>query len=116
MAIEERNKDLETRLALASVNFEEMELQKEDLLKKISKQDDEIETFIQNDNILTEKNKGLTNENENLKRTVHEITGDIEELEAKNESLSQKKSDLADRLEEFLGEMVDLVICNWSHY
>ena len=108
MAIEERNKDLETRLALATVNFEEMELQKEDLLKKISKQDDEIETFIKNDNILTEKIKVLTNENEDLKRIVHEITGDIEELEAKNETLETEKSDLDDRLEEVHRELSDL--------
>ena len=107
-ALAERNKDLETRLALAKVEFEEMEIQKEDMLKRISKHDDEIETFVTGEKVLTEKIKVLSNKNEDLKRTVDEITTDIEELETKNESLETEKSDLDDRLEEVYRELSDL--------
>ena len=106
-ALAERNKDLETRLALAKVEFEEMEIQKEDMLKRISKHDDEIETFVTGEKVLTEKIKVLSNKNEDLKRTVDEITTDIEELETKNESLETEKSDLDDRLEEVYRELSD---------
>jgi hypothetical protein len=40
---QERNFDLETRLALAKVEFEEMEIKKENLLCEISNNEDEIE-------------------------------------------------------------------------
>ena len=43
-----------------------MELQKDDLLERISKQAEEIEAFIKDEKVLTEKIKVLANESEDL--------------------------------------------------
>ena len=56
-AFAEQNKELETRLASAKVDFEEMELQKDDLLERNSKQAEEIEAFIKDEKVLTRRLK-----------------------------------------------------------
>ena len=66
-ALLERNKDLETRLALATVNFEELEIKIETFSRKISQQDDEIENYLRNETKLKECVNNITKENEDLK-------------------------------------------------
>ena len=53
--MKEKNADLENSLALAKVKFEGITTQKEELLRKISKDDDEIETFLQKESLLKTK-------------------------------------------------------------
>jgi hypothetical protein len=54
--LKDENKDLKTQLALAKVEFEEKEISKEKLLGKISKNEDEIEDFLEKErNFNTEK-------------------------------------------------------------
>ena len=67
LALKERNKDLETRIALAVVNFEELEMKKETLLTKISNHEDEIENFLKNEKTMSEEVTNLTKENDDLK-------------------------------------------------
>ena len=63
----ERNKDLETRLALAKVEFEEMEHSKVKLLTDLSKWEDEIETFLKKERISNSNYENITKENTELK-------------------------------------------------
>ena len=44
--MKEKNKDRETRLPLANIEFEEMELFKENQMADISKRDDEIKIYL----------------------------------------------------------------------
>ena len=94
----ERNNDLEKRLALATVEYEEMELQKVQYLKDISKLEDNIENFVKTEN-------KLIKENEELKSNVVELTTDIEEPEEKNKTLDSEKDELNDRVDELCREL-----------
>ena len=80
----ERNNDLEKRLALATVEYEEMELQQVQYLKDIYKLEDDIKNFITTENKLIKE----------LKSNVDDLTTDIEELEENNKPLIQKKKNL----------------------
>jgi hypothetical protein len=59
LALKERNKYLETRLTLAVVNFEELEIKKEILLTKISEHENEIENLLKNEKRISEEVKVL---------------------------------------------------------
>ena len=69
-ALRESNKDLETRLALAKVDFEERELEKDTLLVKLQKQDEEIEYFVRKERMLNEEIKVLNREKEGLQTNI----------------------------------------------
>ena len=94
----ERNNDLEKRLALATVEYEEMELQQVQYLKDISKLEDNIENFIKTEN-------KLIKENEELKSNKDDLKTDIEELEEKNKNLDSEKDELTERVDELCREL-----------
>ena len=56
LTLNELNKDLEKRLAMAKIEFEEMELAKENQIADISKRDDEIENLLKAERILKKTN------------------------------------------------------------
>ena len=103
-----RTKDLETLLELAKVNFEEIELGKELMVKKLSAQDDEIESFLQTEKKLKEQIKVLAKDNEDMRSNIDQDEKDIEELELMKENLESDKSDLNDKIEELCREIFDL--------
>ena len=103
-----RTKDLETLLELAKVNFEEIELGKELMVKKLSAQDDEIESFLQTEKELKEQIKVLAKDNEDMRSNIDQDEKDIEELELMKEHLESDKSDLNDKIEELCREIFDL--------
>ena len=108
LTLRENNRDLETRLAMAKVEFEEKELEKQTLLTKLSNQDDEIEHFLKQERKLNENIKALTQEKDDLKVTIDEVENDMEELELKNGKLESDKSDLDDIVEELYREVSHL--------
>ena len=87
------NNDLKTRLALATVEYEEMEVQKEKLLTEKAKHERTIENFMNTE-------KKIIEENDDLKRTIDQFETDVEELREKNERLDSEKSELDDRVED----------------
>ena len=93
-----RTNDLEKRLALATVEYEEMELHIVKYLKDISKLEDDIKNFIKTENRLIKKN-------DELKSNVDDLTTDIEELEEKNKTLDSEKNELNDRVDELCREL-----------
>ena len=112
--VKERNRDLETRLELAKVNFEQLELEKEDFIKKLSSQDDDIESFLQTEKKLNNRIKVLIKENDmknnidqNLK-AIKDLEERNENLEVINENLESGKSDLNDKVEALCSEIFDL--------
>ena len=106
--LRERNKDLETRLELAKVEFEEMELTKGNLTEKISNQDDEIENFLNSERQLKHKVDVLIKENDEMKRTIDENLNDIGELEERNGKIESERNDLNDKIEALYKEIFDL--------
>ena len=76
LALKERNKDLETNLALAKVEFEEIEIDKEALVKEISKCEEQIEHYIRKEIMLNDQIIDVTRENDDLKRTVDKISNE----------------------------------------
>ena len=94
------NNDLKTRLALATVEYEEMEVQKEKWLSEKLKHEDTIEHFMKTE-------KKMIGENDDLKRTIDHFETDVKELREKNESLDSEKSELDDRVEELFREVSD---------
>ena len=104
----ERNKDLETRLELAKVEFEEMELVKETMTIKLSKQDDDIESFLSREKGFKEQIDVLTKHNEDMKGIIDQNQDEIEELEEQNKNAESDKSDLNDKLEALCKEISDL--------
>ena len=65
--LRERNKYLETRLALAKVEFEEMEFSKVKLLTDLSKCEDEIESFLKKERISNSNYEKSLRKIQNLK-------------------------------------------------
>ena len=61
--LKERNADLEKRLALAKVEFEEMEIEKQKLLNVISKNEDEFENLLK-------KEKSMMNQINSVMRKI----------------------------------------------
>ena len=106
-ALKEQNDDLKTRLAVAKVEFEEMEIEKSKLVTEIIKNEDTIEDYIKGEKTLDERIRFVIKENEEMKSTIDEMTNDIEELEDKNEGLESAKRDLDDKLEELHRELFD---------
>ena len=86
LRLKDRNKDLETRLAIAKVEFEESELMKQKLLTEISNRDDEIEKCLKNERLLNERIKSVTDEKEVMKSTI--------------ETISREKVNIVKKLEE----------------
>ena len=76
IALRESKKDLETRIEMAKVDFEERELEKETLLAKLNKQDEEIEHFLKNERMFNEEIKVLNIEKEGLKTTIDQISNE----------------------------------------
>ena len=66
-ALKDQVKDLETRLAMAKVDFEERDMEKCNLLAKISKSEDVIEDFSEKERTFVKKVKMTQKENEDLK-------------------------------------------------
>ena len=74
LAVKERNKDLEKRLALAKVEFEELDIEKVSLMKRISEIEDHIEDQFRKERLLNEQIKNVAAEREELKVMVDKIT------------------------------------------
>ena len=97
IALKESKKDLETRIEMASVDFEERELEKETLLAKLNKQDEEIEDFLKNERMFNEEIKVLNIEKEGLKTTIDLISNEtsthldkLKEKDCKNLTLEKE--------------------------
>ena len=103
--LKEKNKDLETKLALARVEFEEKEIYKENLLTKLSERETEIENFLKNEKSLNEQINQAKKENNELRKAFDEVFNDKEGLEDKNANLEKEKNDLDDRIEELFREI-----------
>ena len=88
--LRENNKDLETRLAMARVEFKENDLEKETLLTKLSKQNEDIENFLTQERKLHDQIKVLNLEKYDLKATMDEVENYMEDLEQKNETLESE--------------------------
>ena len=66
------NAGLECRLELAKEEFENMEIKKEELIRVISKNKDEIETLVAKERLFNNKVSSLSRENTDLKKTIDE--------------------------------------------
>ena len=106
--LRERTKDLETRLELAKVEFEEMEITKGNSNDKISNQDEEIEGFLKSEKLLKDKIDRLTKENQELKISIDDNLNDIEELEERNGKIESDRNDCNDKIEALYKEIFDL--------
>ena len=70
IALRESKKDLDTRIEMAKVDFEERELEKETLLVKLYNQDEEIEHFLKNERMFNEEIKVLSIKKDGLKTQI----------------------------------------------
>ena len=68
--MKEKNKDLETRLALAKIEFEEMEVFKENQMVDIARRDDEIENLLKKEKMLNGKIDKLSKEKDDMEILV----------------------------------------------
>ena len=67
-SLKDKNKDLETRIAMAKVEFEEMEIKIESLEEDNSKSDDRIDEFLKSERILNSEIKSLKEVNDSLNK------------------------------------------------
>ena len=110
--LKDLNKDLQTRLAQAKVEFEQMEIAKDKMIADISKQSDEIDRFLRNERTLNQEIFSITKERDNLNSVLQKvskkkisITKDLEEnnmmLENVIESSNIKINSLEERVKEY---------------
>ena len=78
--LKEKNKDLETRLAMAKVEFEELEMKIESLTKENQKQDDQVERSLQSEKILQVEIKRLKDGNNCLEQEKDILTKQFDNL------------------------------------
>ena len=117
LALKERNKDLEQRLALAKVEFEELDIEKVALMKRISEIEDHIEDQFRKERLLNEQIKNVAAEREELKLAVEKISKDrrtvtreLEEnivilkhtVESRDEQVLALKKELQDSFEDLV--------------
>ena len=96
IALRESKKDLETRIEMAKVDFEERELEKETLLAKLNKQDEEIEHFQKNERMFNEEIKVLNIEKDGLKTQIsNEKSKHLDKLKEKDCQNFTLEKDLA---------------------
>ena len=109
--LKEHSKDLETRLALAKLEFEEMEINKEKMTAEVTKLGDEIDDFLKNEKILNGEIRSITKERDDLKNILNktskenitdknELTANVMMLENVVEARDLKIYNLVEKLNE----------------
>ena len=83
-SLKEKNKDLEKRIAMAKVDFEEMEIKIESLEKKNSKYDELVENLLQSEKKLNEEIVKLKETNDSLKREKEVISQQFARFKREN--------------------------------
>ena len=83
-SLKEKNKDLEKRIAMAKVDFEEMEIKIESLEKKNSKYDELVENLLQSEKKLNEEIVNLKETNDSLKREKEVISQQFARFKREN--------------------------------
>ena len=83
-SLKEKNKDLEKRIAMAKVDFEEMEIKIESLEKKNSKCDELVENLLQSEKKLNEEIVNLKETNDSLKREKEVISQQFARFKREN--------------------------------
>ena len=76
---------------MAKIEFEEMELTKETIFWKMSSNEDEMESFLHNENKLKYQIRVLNKDNEEIKVTNDQNFDEIKDLEANIVNLKSKK-------------------------
>ena len=111
-ALRESNKDLLTKLEMARVDFEEKEVEKETIISKLSKKDEELEQLLKNERMLNEEVNAPNIEKVELKSTIDQISKEKNEHLDKIEEMDSHNVNLKKELEKSKKKFKDLEMVN----